>query len=72
MEQQAKSIKECPRCGESHIQKLADSPVAGIFTIWGCRECNYVWRSTEDLSGLKKLTKEAREKAVDLKYLTER
>lgn len=65
-------MKECPRCGESNLHKLADSPVAGVFTIWGCRECNYVWRSTEDLSGLKKLTKEARERAVDLKYLTER
>jgi ribosomal protein L37AE/L43A len=71
MEQRAESMKECPRCGASHIQKLADSPVVGVFTIWGCRECNYVWRSTESLAAIKKLTEEAMEKAVELKYQSE-
>ena len=68
MEPQTESMKECPRCGASDLRKLADSPVEGVFTVWGCRECNYVWRSTESLAGLKKLTKEAMKKAVDLKY----
>lgn len=64
-------MTECPRCGASNIRKLADSPVAGVFTVWGCGQCNYVWRSTESVAGLKRLTKEAMEKAVELKYQSE-
>ena len=37
----------CPRCRASAIQALSASPIAGVWTIFGCRTCLYAWRSTE-------------------------
>ncbi|MFC2001332.1 non-oxidative hydroxyarylic acid decarboxylases subunit D [Chloroflexota bacterium] len=44
----------CPRCDSSQVTKVADSPVEGVFEVYRCEACNYVWRSTEDLSGITK------------------
>jgi len=37
----------CPRCRATGIQTLADSPVQGVWTVYGCKTCFYTWRSTE-------------------------
>ncbi|MGW4486575.1 non-oxidative hydroxyarylic acid decarboxylases subunit D [Amycolatopsis sp. NPDC004368] len=37
----------CPRCENPDITKLADSPVAGVWTVHQCPRCRYTWRSTE-------------------------
>jgi transposase-like protein len=44
----------CPRCNSTAVEKAADSPVKGKWEIYRCEECNFVWRSTEDLTGIDK------------------
>jgi transposase-like protein len=50
----------CPRCDAGQTMKVADSPVMGVFEVFRCEECNYVWRSTEDLSDITKWIEEWR------------
>ncbi len=45
---------DCPRCDSSQTLTIAHSPVEGKFEIYRCEACNYVWRSTEDLSDITK------------------
>lgn len=59
----------CPRCDSRQTAKIADSPVKGVFEIYKCKHCNFVWRSTEDLSQLDKLRPEDMANAIDLRYL---
>ena len=54
----------CPRCDSSETTKIADSPVKGKWEAYRCRDCNYVWRSTEDLRNIDKRVKYWRETAV--------
>ena len=37
----------CPRCRSNTTQVRAKSPVAGVWTVFGCDTCFYTWRSTE-------------------------
>jgi len=37
----------CPRCRSTTIDTRATSPVAGVWILYACRTCLYVWRSTE-------------------------
>lgn len=37
----------CPRCRSGEIRVLGTSPVAAVWTIFGCPTCFYAWRSTE-------------------------
>ena len=37
----------CPRCRSATIVVQAQSPVTGVWTVFGCTTCHYVWRSTE-------------------------
>lgn len=37
----------CPRCRSGPIGVLGNSPVAGVWTIFGCSTCLYAWRSSE-------------------------
>ena len=37
----------CPRCRSATIVVQARSPVAGVWTVFGCTTCRYAWRSTE-------------------------
>ena len=53
----------CPRCDSVQTTKVADSPVQGKWEAYRCKECNYVWRSTEDLSNITKKVKYWRENA---------
>ncbi|MBI2854465.1 MAG: vanillic acid non-oxidative decarboxylation protein [Chloroflexi bacterium] len=53
------ALPPCPRCDSNKIRKIADSPVSGKWEVYGCNDCNYVWRSSEDLSNL----------TSDIKYL---
>ncbi len=48
------SVIPCPRCYSSATIKAGESPVKGKFEVYRCKKCNYVWRSTEDLSGIAK------------------
>ncbi|MBI2832507.1 MAG: hypothetical protein HYX79_09655 [Chloroflexi bacterium] len=58
------ALPACPRCDSKKTRKLADSPVKGKWEIYGCDECNYVWRSTEDLGGIDKRVEYLKQKAV--------
>jgi vanillate/4-hydroxybenzoate decarboxylase subunit D len=40
---------ECPRCASPETERLAESPVPGVWTVRICRRCLYSWRSTEPL-----------------------
>jgi len=46
--------KNCPRCDEAGTEKVSDSPIPGIWEVYRCRHCNFVWRSTENLAGIHK------------------
>lgn len=37
----------CPRCRSTRIEVRSTSPVAGVWTVFGCATCLYAWRSTE-------------------------
>lgn len=37
----------CPRCRATATGIISTSPVAGVWTLFGCRTCLYMWRSTE-------------------------
>ncbi|MFO0996371.1 MAG: non-oxidative hydroxyarylic acid decarboxylases subunit D [Alphaproteobacteria bacterium] len=37
----------CPRCRATEIEVRSTSPVAGIWSLYACTTCLYVWRSTE-------------------------
>ncbi|MFC2018771.1 non-oxidative hydroxyarylic acid decarboxylases subunit D [Chloroflexota bacterium] len=44
----------CARCESANIEKISDSPVKGKWEAFRCADCNFVWRSYEDLSGIPK------------------
>jgi predicted Zn finger-like uncharacterized protein len=48
------AVPACPRCDSKETVKASDSPVKGKFEVYRCTACNYVWRSTEDLTGISK------------------
>ena len=37
----------CPRCESSSTEIRFESPVAGVWTLYGCDDCLFTWRSTE-------------------------
>ena len=37
----------CPRCRSATVEVRSSSPVAGVWTVFGCTTCLYAWRSTE-------------------------
>jgi hypothetical protein len=37
----------CPRCRATTAAVRATSPIAGVWTVFGCNTCFYTWRSTE-------------------------
>jgi vanillate/4-hydroxybenzoate decarboxylase subunit D len=37
----------CPRCAFQTVEKLATSPVAGVWDVLQCQRCLYTWRTTE-------------------------
>jgi hypothetical protein len=37
----------CPRCRSNTAAVRATSPIAGVWTVFGCNTCFYTWRSTE-------------------------
>ena len=37
----------CPRCRSTTTEVRSTSPVAGVWTLFACTTCLYVWRSTE-------------------------
>lgn len=37
----------CPRCADEHIETMAHSPVANVWTVFQCQRCFYTWRDTE-------------------------
>jgi hypothetical protein len=37
----------CPRCRTVGAEPLGESPIAGVWTVYGCTVCFYTWRSTE-------------------------
>lgn len=36
---------ECPRCASPETERLAESPVPGVWTVTLCRRCRCSWRS---------------------------
>ncbi|MFF7364431.1 non-oxidative hydroxyarylic acid decarboxylases subunit D [Streptomyces sp. NPDC008125] len=37
----------CPRCAFETVDKLATSPVPGVWDVLQCGQCLYTWRTTE-------------------------
>ena len=42
-----KSTLICPRCESTSTGVRFESPVAGVWTLYGCDDCLFTWRSTE-------------------------
>jgi transposase-like protein len=57
------SVPKCPRCDSDKTIKAGESPVKGVFEIFSCNNCNYVWRSTEDLTGISQMVEYWRQTA---------
>jgi len=57
-------IPVCPRCGSGDTRLIAGSPVPGVWEIYGCNHCTYLWRNTETLEGIRKITEEEIEAAL--------
>ena len=39
----------CARYDHTAIYTVAHSPVSGVWEVYGCRRCFYIWRSTEQI-----------------------
>ena len=37
----------CPRCRATAVAVMSASPVPGVWTVFACGTCLYIWRSTE-------------------------
>jgi hypothetical protein len=37
----------CPRCAFDRVDKVATSPVPGVWDVLLCQRCLYSWRTTE-------------------------
>ena len=37
----------CPRCRSATVRTRSTSPIAAVWTVFGCDTCFYTWRSTE-------------------------
>lgn len=57
-------IPDCPRCDAGQTLKIADSPIKGKWEVYRCPKCNYLWRSTEKLEGIAKLTSRMIDEAI--------
>ena len=44
---QGTSLPICPRCRSNASEVRGVSPKPGVWTVFGCNTCFYVWRSTE-------------------------
>jgi vanillate/4-hydroxybenzoate decarboxylase subunit D len=42
----------CPRCRSTEVSTVAQSPVAGRWTMSSCTTCWYAWRSTEPAAAI--------------------
>lgn len=54
----------CPRCDDPRTEKASDSPVPGVWEVYRCTRCNYVWRSSEKLSGIHKYDRDLVDKVT--------
>jgi len=57
-------IPACPRCSNTDTRLIAQSPISGVWEMYGCNHCTYLWRNTETLEGIRTLTKEEIETAT--------
>jgi vanillate/4-hydroxybenzoate decarboxylase subunit D len=44
---QVTAVPVCPRCRSNATGVRGVSPIAGVWTVYGCDTCFYAWRSTE-------------------------
>ena len=58
------TLPVCPRCDAKKTLKIAVSPVKGKWEVYRCPKCNYVWRSTESLEDIVKLTTRIIDEAI--------
>lgn len=57
-------IPACPRCAGADTRLIANSPIAGVWQMYGCNHCTYLWRNTETLEGIRTITDKEMESAV--------
>ncbi len=54
----------CPRCSSSDTRLIAKSSILGVWEMYGCNHCTYLWRNTETLEGIRTITEEEIEAAT--------
>ncbi len=42
------SKETCPRCGSDESDMISESPVKGVWKLFICEDCKFVWRNTEN------------------------
>ena len=57
-------IPACPRCSNADTRLIAQSPISGVWEMYGCNHCTYLWRNTETLEGIRTVTEEEIEAAT--------
>ena len=57
-------IPSCPRCSSGDTRLIAKSPLPGVWEMYGCNHCTYLWRNTETLEGIRAITEEEIKSAV--------
>lgn len=43
----AEAANPCPRCEDGTAEVITRSPVPGVWEVFQCATCLYMWRSTE-------------------------
>jgi hypothetical protein len=57
-------VPTCPRCHSGDTRLIAESPLPGVWEMYGCNHCTYLWRNTETLEGIRTMTEEEIKSAV--------
>lgn len=60
--------ERCPRCDGEDLRHIASSPVEGVFEVFKCPRCQYLWRSWEVLSGVIPITPKEMEQVARMDY----
>jgi len=58
------NIPACPRCNNTDTRLVSESPISGVWRMYGCSHCTFLWRDTETLEGVRTMTEEEIKGAV--------
>ena len=63
---ESNALKICPRCDSQKVDEVVKSPIPDKWIVLRCNQCNYLWRNTENLKQLAKITEEMLLRATEV------